>query len=87
MVVATVQQCIHHIHFRSCSLRIIIFFQLFVFIVIAAIGTWCVNYDLTVLFHKTIPMFWAFVLNLITGGGAIVLALVLKILTLLGVIH
>lgn len=50
------------------------------------LGTWCVNYDLLHLFHKTIPTFWAFILNLITGGSSIVAAIVIKILTLLKVL-
>jgi hypothetical protein len=46
----------------------------------------CVNYDLGVIVGKHIPFFWAFLLGLITGGAAIVVAIVLKVLLILKII-
>jgi hypothetical protein len=54
--------------------------------IVATIGALCVNYDLYMLFHKTIPFGWAFLLNIVVGPVSITLAIVLKVLTLLGVL-
>jgi hypothetical protein len=39
-----------------------------------------------VIVGKHIPFFWAFLLGLITGGAAIVVAIVLKVLLILKII-
>jgi hypothetical protein len=59
----------------------------FVFLAfVLTLGACCVNYDLGVLFGKQIPFFWAFLLNIITSGAAIVVAIVLKVLVILKII-
>jgi hypothetical protein len=61
--------------------------QLSIYITMAILGAYCVNYDLSLSFHRTIPFFWAFVITFITGNLSIMLAIVLKILAILGVIQ
>lgn len=67
-------------------MKLIFITQLFMIVVGLVVGTMCVNYDLGILMHRTIPTFWAFVLNFVTSGLAVPLAIVLKILSILGVI-
>lgn len=59
-------------------------FTFFVFML--WLGAVCVNYDLFHIVHKTIPFLWAFILNVVTAGIPIPVAIVIKVLTLLGVI-
>jgi len=61
--------------------------QIVIWLIFATIGALCINYDLGVLLHKTIPFFWAFLLNLVVGPISIGLAIVLKVLILLGVLQ
>lgn len=60
--------------------------QVLLWAALVTIGTLCVNYDLSVITGRTIPAFWAFVINLFTGGVPIALAIVFKILTYLHII-
>lgn len=61
-------------------------FQLALVIAVFSLGTYCVNYDFAHTLHHTIPAFWAFVVNVLTGGLSITVAIILKILILLQVI-
>lgn len=57
-----------------------LFFYALIIVALGYIGALCVNYDLSVLLHHTIPMFWAFIISLFLGWLGIVLAVILKIL-------
>lgn len=67
-------------------MKLVFLFQILFTLAILALGTFCVNYDLGVILHKHIPTIWAFGLNLFTGNLSITVAIVLKVLKLLGVI-
>lgn len=50
-------------------------------------GEWCVNYSLLHTVHKTIPVLWALLITLITGDFSVIVALVVKILILVGILQ
>lgn len=63
----------------------LVFFQIPFILIMLWLGTVCVNYDVFHIWHHTIPVFWAFVINLLCGGLPVALAIVIKILIMCGV--
>lgn len=50
-------------------------------------GGFCVNYILLHTVHTVLPFFWAIVLALVTGDLSLPLAIVVKVLVLLHILH
>ena len=67
-------------------MRYALLFWLVVLTATLTLGTLCTQFVLTVLFHHTIATLWAILLTLLTGDLSIGLAIVLKVLLIVGLI-
>lgn len=65
---------------------ILVLIYLAVFSFFGWLGAFCVNFTLLHTLHKTIPMFWAFLVAILTGDLAVPVAIVVKVLMILGII-
>ncbi len=55
-------------------------------LMVLTVGVKCTEYDLFTLFHRHIPVFWALIITLLTGWFDVILAIILKVLTLCGIV-